>query len=254
MQNPTRPRIPHSEARTLAEGVLGRLANPTPHLRHVERLVVFGSFAYGLLEVDDLDLAIDYETKDMPDRAGLEPAAAACDQALAAVEEHERQLEQDARDDARELASDMKWLRQELDDTVPPASDYLGRLRERQVPTATAPAPADEELKRLADQLQQAYDDWSAAVGKRVPFPEGTPSVAGGAALKQMIDDLTAGNERIYVYYNGVDALDDWDLEDVVLLWERGDSLEFALSRLQAIKPDATAKKKQKKPLYGGQP
>lgn len=184
----------------------------------------------------------------MPDRAALEETAAAFDVALKAVEAHELQLEQDQRAQARELAADLKWLRQQLDETVPLSSAYLARLRARQVPAATGSAPADDALQRLADTLQQTYDDWSAALGKRVPFPDGTPSVAGGAALKQMLDDLTGGNERIYVYYTGVDALDDWDFEDVVLLWERGDSPQLALSRLRAIKPDPTARKKQKQP------
>ena len=60
MQKPFRPRVSHTDARLLVEGVLQRLDNLTPHLLHVERLIVFGSFAYGLLDVDDIDLAINY--------------------------------------------------------------------------------------------------------------------------------------------------------------------------------------------------
>src|SRR4051794_35044897 len=97
MQKPARPRIPREQGRKLIVGVLERLDRPTPSLWHVERLVVFGSFAYGLLDVDDVDLAIDYDTNDMPDRAALEAAADALDQALAAVEIHECRLEQDGR-------------------------------------------------------------------------------------------------------------------------------------------------------------
>lgn len=75
--------------------MLQRLDNLTPHLLHVERLIVFGSFAYGLLDVDDIDLAIDYTTNDAPHRVALEAAAGPLDQALAAIEVHERQLEED---------------------------------------------------------------------------------------------------------------------------------------------------------------
>jgi predicted nucleotidyltransferase len=250
MEKPSRPRIPHDYARPLLEAVLRRLDDPTPHLRHVERLVIFGSFAYGLATIDDVDVAIDYETKDAPDRAALEAAAGALDAALAALETHERQLEQDERTDARELASELRSLRDQLDEPCrrrPPTSAACATARCRR----QAAAPCDNVLHRLADALQHAFDDWCTAIERCVPFPANTPSVAG-AGLKQMLDDLTAGNERIYVYYHGIATLDDWEFEDVVLLWERGDALELALSRLAGIEVDPAAQKKERRPLHGG--
>jgi hypothetical protein len=246
MQKPFRPRISHSDARLLVDGVLQRLDNPTPHLLHVERLIVFGSFAYGLLDVDDIDLAIDYTTNDAPHRVALEAAAGPLDKALAAIEVHERQLEEDVRSDARQLAADAKFVREQVEPGVPPASEYLSRLRRRQVPQASVPAPSVDEIKRLEAELQRAYDDWASATKMRVRFPPGTPSVAG-AGLKQMIDEIRDGSDRIYVYPE-ISALDDWAFDDLVLLWERGDSFKIALSRLAAIKPNPAATKKQKKP------
>jgi hypothetical protein len=246
MQKPSRPRIPHAEARLLVEGVLQRLDEPTPHLLHVERLIVFGSFAYGLLDVDDVDLAIDYVTNDAPDRAALEAAAGALDQALAAIEVHEQQLEQDDRGDARQLAMDTKTVRQEVAEVVAPTSEYLSRLRQRHVPQPSLEAPKDDEIKRLEAELQRAYDDWASATKMRVPFPQGTPPV-GGAGLNQMIDEICGGSDRIYVYPE-ISALDDWAFDDLVLLWERGDSLDLAMSRLATIKPNPAATRKQRKP------
>jgi predicted nucleotidyltransferase len=251
VEKATRSRIPHEQARALVDRILQRLDDPTPQLRHVERLAVFGSFAYGLADVDDVDLAIDYESNDMPDRRALERAAAALDEALAAVEAHERQLELDARQDARKLAADVKWLRNEVAKTVPPASAYLSRLRGRQVPPSSGPPPMDHEIKTLADELQCASDDWAAVLKKRVPFPQGTP-VAVGTGYTKMIADIAGTSDRIHVY-PGIDALDDWDFTDIVLLSERGDSIELARTRLAAIKVNAQATEKQKKPLSGSQ-
>jgi hypothetical protein len=66
-----------------------------------------------------------------------------------------------------------------------------------------------------------------------------------------MLDALTGGNGRIYIYHSGIVALDDWDYDDLVILWERGDSLQLALERLKSIRTDPSAKKKQKKPHHG---
>ncbi len=132
MQKPIRPRISYSEAKTLAEGVLGRLANPTPHLRHVERLVVFGSFAYRLLAVDDLDVAIAYETKDVPigphwsqpppqpDLAVLGAAISPCRRSPAACQRHRapvQELSRRAGEDGLELRPD-------------PVGETVGRAQE----------------------------------------------------------------------------------------------------------------------------
>ncbi|MBA3736655.1 MAG: hypothetical protein H0W90_15940 [Actinobacteria bacterium] len=236
----------------MVDGVLQRLDNPTPHLRHVERLAVFSSFAYGLADVDDVDLAIDYESNDIPDRGAREAAAATLNEALAAVETHEQALEQDPRPHARELADDMKWLRNEVAETVPPASAYLARLRDRQVPPPLGPPLTDAEIEVLAEDLQRAYDDWAEALNKRVPFPPGTPPAAGSGFTK-IIDDIAAGSDRIYVHPD-IGALDDWDFDDLILLWERGDSLTLARSRLAAINVNPQATKKQKRPLYRSQP
>jgi hypothetical protein len=165
---------------------------------------------------------------------------------LAAVEIHECQLEQDGRPAARQLASDTKAVRDEVGAGVPPASEYLGRLRNRKVPQPSVPAPNDDEIERLEAELQDAYDGWATATKARVAFPPGTPP-AVGTGLTQLIDDIRDGSDRIYVYPE-MSALDDWAFDDLILLWERGDSLQLALSRLAAIKPNPAAKKKQKKP------
>jgi hypothetical protein len=90
------------------------------------------------------------------------------------------------------------------------------------------------------------------AVAQRIPFPPGTPAVAG-SGYAQMIEDVTGGSDRIYVH-GEISAIDDWTFEDIVLLWERGDSLVVAQSRLDSIAPDTQATKKQKKPLYRKHP
>jgi hypothetical protein len=184
MQRPTRPRIPHEDAAALVEDVLRRLDAATPHLRPVERLVVFGSFAYGLLDVDDVDLAIDYEGVDMPDRAALEAAAPPLDKALAALEKHESQLQTDSRKDARELADDLKTLRQQLEETVSPVSAYLASLRDRHPPPAAPRTVSDERLQQLAADLQLAYNEWADAFAKRLSFPAGTPSVLAAGSSR----------------------------------------------------------------------
>ncbi len=100
----------------------------------------------------------------------------------------------------------------------------------------------------LRSNCQAACDQFDDAVTRRLPFPPGTPTLAPVANLKQMIEELRGGGDRVSIYCFGADMLYDratgnpqnkywvWHL-----LWERGDPLELALQRLHAIKPDPGA-------------
>lgn len=241
-------RISRADAARRVEELLGRLDQPTPHLRRISRVVIYGSYARGAFRVGDVDLAIDYESgAEMLDRAATDAGVARLTTALRAVEALAPALASDTRPRVSTLAADAVRLRRQLADGLPAVSAIYDTLREQPKPGSSTARVNDNELARLETELQNAVEAFDVALEASVPFPPGTPSLAPVENLKRMIEELIVGDDRLSIYHQGADMPYDRAVANPGglwawhLLWERGDSIDVALVRMHAIKPDRRA-------------
>ena len=241
-------KISREDATCRIDALLLRLEAPSPHLRRVSRVVVYGSYARGALRVGDVDLAIDYDGgADTIDRSAIDVAVKRLATALEAVEAIAPSLVADSRSSARNLAADDAHLRRQMADGLPAVQAMFEPLRTKSAAGNAEVEIDDDQLLCLETELHRAVAAFDGALASRRPFPPHTPSLAAVDNLKRMIDELTGGDERLSIYYHGADMPHDRAVENPGslwkwhLLWERDDPIEFARARLHALKPDPTA-------------
>jgi predicted nucleotidyltransferase len=241
-------RISRDDATRRIVALLLRLETPTPHLCRVSRVVVYGSYARGAMRVGDVDLAIDYEGgAEMIDRGAIDASVRRLAMTLEAVEAVAPSLAVDERSQARILAADVARLRREMAGGLPVVRAMFDPLRKRPAAGDADAEVDDDQLLRLESELHGAAAAFDDALDARLSFLPNTPSLAPVGNLKRMIAELTGGDERLSIYYHGADTPYDRAVESPgslwvwQLLWERGDPIELARERFQAIKPDPSA-------------